>query len=271
MCEDAKAACDALKGHLQQDSSALIHEQESKPSGAWEQDAGRALTGRNHQRRGGNPRKKVCYLCGEPGHFRTDCPKNRQTHNAHPQISSAKPKHKVKHTYANAEEECNEDSFDEEFCNNESQPDNEDLIVDSGASSHMTRSRKVLINYEEFSKPQTVSLGDGCTVEEIGKGDIYLMMIFRSSDPKKVKGCNALYVPKLACNLLSVRAVISKGNTVKFGDTRCWIRNKIGGLVGIAQIRDKLFHFHCKTVTQEHVAALSVESKVGSKINLWHQ
>uniref|UniRef100_A0A1X7UTU2 CCHC-type domain-containing protein n=1 Tax=Amphimedon queenslandica TaxID=400682 RepID=A0A1X7UTU2_AMPQE len=169
----------------------------SKPSGAGERDAGQALTRKHHQRRGRNPHKKVCYLCGEPGHFRKDCPKNRQTPNlkppepstAQPQTSSAKPKHKAKHTYSNTEEECIEDSLDEESCNNESQPDSEheevfaatqscdldeDWIVDSGASSHMTRSSKVLMNYEEFSKTQTVSLGDGRTVEAIGKGDIYL-------------------------------------------------------------------------------------------------
>ena len=42
-------------------------------------------------------------------------------------------------------------------------------IVDSGASSHMTQRKELLVNYEEFDKPQKVSMGDGHMVEACGK------------------------------------------------------------------------------------------------------
>ena len=43
-------------------------------------------------------------------------------------------------------------------------------IIDSGASSHMTHSRELLVNYEEFAKPQKVCLGDGHTREAMEEG-----------------------------------------------------------------------------------------------------
>ena len=94
-------------------------------------------------------------------------------------------------------------------------------VVDFGASSHMTQTRELLVDYEEFDKPQKVCLGDGRTVEAFGRGNIHFTMIFIMSKPKKVTMRNALYIPDLACNLFSVRAATAKGNTVKFGNTRC--------------------------------------------------
>ena len=52
--------------------------------------AGRALFGKQESRKGGgHQHKKVCYLCGEPGHFCRDCPKNRSQ-------KFSKSKHKAK-------------------------------------------------------------------------------------------------------------------------------------------------------------------------------
>ena len=76
-------------------------------------------------------------------------------------------------------------------------------------TSHMTQERELLVDYEEFDKPQKVCLGDCHTVEAFGKGNIHFTMVFKMSKPKKVTICNALYVPKLACNLFSVRAAVS--------------------------------------------------------------
>ena len=57
-------------------------------------------------------------------------------------------------------------------------------LVDSGASNHMTRERKLLAEYEKFDKPQKVSLGDGRLVDAVGTGNVHLKMLFRISEPK---------------------------------------------------------------------------------------
>ena len=97
------------------------------------------------------------------------------------------------------------------------------------------------MDYEEFDKPQKVCLGDGCTVEVFAKGNIYFTMVFKMSKPKNVTMHNVLYVPKLACNLFSVRAAAAKGNTVKFENTSCWIHDRNEKLLGMGSLADNLY------------------------------
>lgn len=94
----------------------------------------------------------------------------------------------------------------------------------SGASSHMTREKKLLTNYKEFDIPQRVSLGDGHSVNAVGAGNV-------SIQPKINVMHEVLYVPELTCNLFSVRAAAVRGNTVNFGFDKCWIREVYGVLV----------------------------------------
>ena len=50
---------------------------------------------------------------------------------------------------------------------------------------------------------------------------VYVNLLFKVSDPQKGVLYNVLYVPKLTCNLFSVKAAVAKGslvqNDVEFG------------------------------------------------------
>ena len=63
-----------------------------------------------------------------------------------------------------------------------------------------------------------------------------MKMLFRVSDPMQCAFQHVLYVPRLACNLFSVRAAAAKGNTVKFGIGKCWIRDGDGKLKGMGTL-----------------------------------
>jgi len=65
-------------------------------------------------------------------------------------------------------------------------------------------------------------------VEACGKGDIQFTMTPDNDKPKKVTMRDTLYKPKLTCSLFSVRATVTKGNTVEFDNGSCMIRNKNG-------------------------------------------
>ena len=56
--------------------------------------------------------------------------------------------------------------------------------MDSGASTHMTREKGLLLDYREFEKPKMEGLGDGKTVEAAGVGTVQMKMLFRASDPR---------------------------------------------------------------------------------------
>jgi len=95
-------------------------------------------------------------------------------------------------------------------------------------------------------------------------------MTLENGKPRSVTMCNALYVPKLTCNLFSVRATVMKGNTVKFENGSCWIYDRNGILLGTGLLVDKLYYLQCTSVTQE-CSTVAIGSEVNNKADLWHQ
>ena len=140
-------------------------------------------------------------------------------------------------------------------------------LIDSGASSHMTYERGILADYHEFELPEKVGLGDGSTVDAVGTGKVYIQVRSTISSDRYNRFCieNVLLVPKLACNLFSVRAAASHGHSVKFSKTKCWIRNPKGKLCAIGTLTDRLYHLEC-TFEQASLASSEVR-----QIDLWHQ
>ena len=87
-------------------------------------------------------------------------------------------------------------------------------------------------------------------MEAVSVGSIHLDMLFRVSESKQTVLYDVLYVPKLSCNLFSIRAAASKGSIVKFGQSRCWIQNRNGDLCGMRSLVGKLYQVDCKpTIT----------------------
>ena len=66
----------------------------------------------------------------------------------------------------------------------------------------MTYQKDCLTSYQQFQEKELVTLGDGKTLEALGKGDVMLELDHDKAGMLK----NVLYVPKLTCNLLSVGA-----------------------------------------------------------------
>ena len=241
--------------------SSIQHASLDKMSGT-----GRALIGKHDGHTGKRHRNsKVCYLCGEVGHFRKDCPKN-----VHQNLS--KSKHKGKSACLISEGESYSDSeSDEKVFGVSSQSHNPNVwIVDSGASSHMTQRKELLMSYEQFDKPQKVTIGDGHMVEACGKGDIQFTMTLNNDKPKRVTMRDTLYVPKLTCSLFSVRATVMKGNTVEFENGSCMIYNRNGMLLGTGSLVDKLYYLKVNSVARESIS-LATGSEVENKVDLWHQ
>ena len=73
-------------------------------------------------------------------------------------------------------------------------------------------------------------------------------MQFRETGPKRAVLFDVLYVPKLRCNLFSVRAAVAKGNAVEFGPDQCYIRDNNGKLRGMGSLVDKLYQLNFQVV-----------------------
>ena len=65
-------------------------------------------------------------------------------------------------------------------------------------------------------------------------------MQFKVSNSKTAAMYNVLHVPKFACNLFFVRAAAKGGNTIKFGQSQCWIRGPKGTLDRMGYLEGKL-------------------------------
>ena len=215
-----------------------------------------ALIGRLNGK--GQFKKPRCYNCGEIGHFRRRCPKKQEGHGT-----------KANHQARPAEVKDSESEEPGAFAAMVRSPEMAKWILDSGATSHMTQMRELLTDYQELERPEIVKLGDGHVVEAVGVGNVYLNMIFDDSKPKRSIMYQVLYVPKLSCNLFSIRAAVARGNTVKFGTSKCWIQDSKGIIRGMGSLVGKLYQLGSEPVVQEQVSVASDADSCTN--NLWHQ
>lgn len=74
-------------------------------------------------------------------------------------------------------------------------------------------------------------------------------MLFQATESRKEVLYDVLYVPKLTCNLFSVRAAVSEGNAIEFGPQKCCIRDEYGKLHGMGSLVDKLYQLDCQLQT----------------------
>ena len=135
-----------------------------------------------------------CFECGEAGHFHDDCPKRKDTD------GSIKTVHKAKTA---AEENSSDSDTDniEVFTASVNSVGPQQMgkwLVDSGASSHMTREKALLSEYQKFKISEKVGLGDGWTVDAIGVGNVCVKMKLKVGEPKKCVIYRVLYVPKFS-------------------------------------------------------------------------
>ena len=195
-----------------------------------------------------------CWTCNEVGHIQRFCPKQREKSQLRAKV---------------IEDKVESDSDGEGVFPASDEVREDKWLVDSGASSHMTPKREYFTKYRSFTTPEEVALGDGRVIEAVGVGNIRLKMLFKVNNTKKAVMYDVLHVPKLACNLFSVRAAAKKGNTIKFGQSRCWIRGSKGTLQGMGSLAGKLYHLKCNVITGKENA--TVVSEDLPEVDLWHQ
>ena len=212
--------------------------------------------------------RRLCYGCGKPGHIKRYCPnkfnrtKSMLSHNAKV----------INLNEDDGSRECEMDNlcFSAAYtgvdCNNESQ-----WIVDSGASRHMSHDKIIFQKYQNFEVPETVGLGDGKSAHVYGSGQILIKMKIDGGERcVDAKICDALFVPKLNCNLFSVRAAVSNGNTLPFNNNGCYIFNKQQQLLGEGILNGKLYRLLCD-VYEWDKSLLTVSIEKVSSVHSWHQ
>lgn len=163
---------------------------------------------------------KFCKYCKKKNHLIADCRKRiaKEKQAADSSSPSADKPKDAKQRYAyNAIE-------------TDRTPDSSEWIIDSGASSHMVKSRANLSNYQDLVVPKTIILGDGKRTFARGQGE-YEFVSGRYEGVLR----NVLWVPELNENLFSVGKAISRGVKVEFFEDQAVFKHS--GTVTMTAVR----------------------------------
>ena len=142
-------------------------------------------------------------------------------------------------------------------------------IIDSGATCHMCNNKNMFCEMNPLSEFQTVSVGDGHSLDVAGLGTVSLNMILPNSENKLCKLYNALYVPELSYNLISVSKASKAGKTVKFIDNVCEIMQPNGEIILNAEKRDNLYFVNYDS--DHYIKCNLVDDKEISNCDTWHK
>lgn len=187
----------------------------------------------------------VCYNCNKRGHFARDC---------------RAPKKSIRK---------NQEQSDMLAFSAENNPSplhrDENWILDSGASMHMTYKREYFCELNEFQGyKKTVKLGNKQDIAVYGEGSVLINKLVKGQWEQSILK-NVLYVPELRRNLFSEGAATRRGFTIVKNDKRALImKDKV--VVMCAQLKENnLYELEIKTTIQESC------NLVQSDIKVWHE
>lgn len=257
-----------------------------------------ALAAKYHQKKPRQLEERKCFLCGRPGHFKKDCPKNGEVKSCH---NCGKPGHskkncRSKESVSKSEElkcyNCGKSGHWKMDCKLlKSRPDqgksviaramitkemaetacltleDEDWYLDSGATKHMTNQRRFFDKFLEFKHPEKIGLADGTGIDAIGIGEV-IFCVNRGDHEEGIRLRNVLYVPDLSMNLFSPRMTCQKGYNVLLESQKCSV---IDSLTGETVLTGK--HRGDFWILNLHVSRRQEEDKayVTQTLERWHQ
>lgn len=133
-----------------------------------------------------------------------------------------------------------------------------DVILDTGASHHMTGNLSLLRNIESII-PCSMGFADCGKTISLSKGVLTIS--------PKLTLHNVLFVKDLNCTLISVSKLLKQtGGVAMFTDTLCVLQDRFRRtLIGAGEERDGVYYFKDVMAARIHRADAAMNSA------LWHQ
>ena len=251
-------------------TSRLLHEESKKKelennSGVQNATNGNAFytRGKNGKRAQMSNSRGACHYCGESGHWIKECPKRMKENIEKQKVQSANIANGNK-----SHEENGKNHYLFMAKKSIAQKSNDQVwYIDSGATQHMTSSKKFMSNYKNIS-PIDIHLADQRIVSAIGMGDI----LMKSTVNGKLGLLReVLYVPELEHNLFSVSMFTKSGNEVIFTANTCKMLKSTGEIFKIGEkLWTSLYELLMKPIpnSEKHVNTCLVARE---HVSLWHQ
>lgn len=137
-------------------------------------------------------------------------------------------------------------------------------VIDSGATSHMSNDINLFSDYRVISESESVSMGDGRSLEVKGVGRVLLKVSLPGSVVKTVTLHDVLHVPGLTYNLLSISKADKRNKVTTFSENECKIMDLFDNLIAVGRKVGNLYFLDCASGDE-------VCQVVSSNANLWHQ
>ena len=203
------------------------------------------------------------FKCGEHGHIAKFCRKQQKYEKRFVSQSRRTNQRGTQNLVEeqNLEEEEEEEEIFSFFQTSENNLANE-LVLDSGATSHMIRDESLFIDIDkEYSG--TITNANSSKSSISGKGSVEIRVLDSNGLARKIRLINALLVPNNTRNLISVSKLRATGNEVVFGVT-LEIRTKNGTVFPFEE-RDSLYIWHNIDYGEQCNLAN------GDPLSLWHK
>lgn len=184
-----------------------------------------------------------CYNCGKNGHMSRHC--------------KSKPKRNESNDERNAMTAI--------ACNADIIKKSQTWCLDSGATRHMSNDERIFSNLNKDSQLKVYTAGEQF-IKSNGVGDININAKINRYVTNPVKLKNALCVPGLRNNLLSVSSATDNGFTVTFEKDRALVKRRNGSVVLTATKRNKLY-----VVNEKEDHAAFVTQNENTDLRKWHQ
>lgn len=200
-----------------------------------------------NNRRGKKPdsKKRICYICKKEGHLLRECPQYDPNYKS--------KKHSKHDTGESIVAESNLSHTEDEW------------IVDSGATEHMTYDKSSFISYKILEEPRIVHFGNKSCGKGVGIGRIKILSTVNGKT-EEITMKNVLHVPELRRKLISLPAIMTEGKTGDFKDNKITVRKQNGSELLVAHKNGNLFKANIVEV-KESEACLTFDDD----ISLWHK
>jgi len=129
----------------------------------------------------------------------------------------------------------------------------------------MCHSHELFVDFEESGQDEKVLLGDGRSLEVVGKGTVLLSMSLPNNETKRCKLLNTLYVPKLSVNLFSIAKATRAGKLTSFDDEQCNIKNQDVTVIANAKRVGSLYYLEFNGGSEQLNAVGEAPGQ-----NVWH-
>jgi len=198
---------------------------------------------------GGNSEGRKCFNCGQVGHINAYCdrpggPKHKPDNSKKESKQSSKPKEKAnvaKKTQVNFDSDEESDTAYMARSGPKEGPDT--WIIDSGASSHLSKDRDGFSDFREVSG-KLIRIGDDSSLSASGVGTISLPTSANGEERAPVHLRNAMHVPGLA-----------------FTTSGCYLKSKSGEIILTGVCKDRLYYLSDPKETAALATALVAKSK----------